>query len=277
VCLLWGWRTPSRVDPVEIGSVVECGRTCRWKGAGRREAQWLDTPATYVEFKQNVPVDDNRRNVTVAVLGAGIVGRTLATGWARAGHRVLLGSRTPDAPRVLAAVAETGAAGAARHSDATRHADVAVITTPADQVPALVAELGDTLAGRVAIDTTNLVSPGAAVLHHIDALVAAGAVAFRGINTTGWEQMARPLFGTQRADMPFAGPDTPARPVVEQLIADLGFRPVWLGEGPEALASTDALARLWFQLAFSRGWGRRLGLRLLTAADDPDDPRPAAS
>jgi predicted dinucleotide-binding enzyme len=75
--------------------------------------------------------------------------------------------------------------------------------------------------------------------------------------------------------MPFAGPDTPARAVVEQLIADLGFRPVWLGDGPEALASTDALARLWFQLAFSRGWGRRLGLRLLTAADDPDGPQPA--
>jgi predicted dinucleotide-binding enzyme len=225
--------------------------------------------------KQNSWVDDNHQNLAVAVLGAGIVGRTLATSWARAGHRVLLGSRTPDDARLLDAVAETGAAGAAPHADATRQADVAVVTVPADQVPALVTELGDTLTGRVVIDTTNAVAPGAAVLHHVDALTAAGAVAFRGINTTGWEQMERPLFGNQRADMLFAGPDTSARAVVEQLIADLGFRPVWLGDGPEALASTDALARLWFQLAFTRGWGRRLGLRLLTAADD--HPRPAAT
>ena len=48
------------------------------------------------------------------------------------------------------------------------------------------------------------------------------------------------------------GPDGAARTVVEAAIADLGFRPVWLGDG----------------LVFTRGWNRRLGLRLLTDLDD---------
>lgn len=208
---------------------------------------------------------------TIAVLGTGVVGRTLANGWARAGHKVLLGSRTPDSERLAEAVAETGAISAALHADAARAADVAVVTVPADQVPDLIDALAGALQERVAIDATNVLGPGAAVLHHADELTAAGAVVFRAFNTTGWEQMARPQFGNLRADLPYAGPDAPARDLVEQLVADLGFRPVWLGDGPEALAITDALAQMWFQLAFRRGWGRRLGLRLLTAADDTDD------
>ena len=68
--------------------------------------------------------------------------------------------------------------------------------------------------------------------------------------------------------MVYAGPDGPSRALVESAVAGIGFRPVWVGDGPDALATTDALAGLWFQLAFGRGWGRRLGLRLLTAADE---------
>ena len=80
--------------------------------------------------------------------------------------------------------------------------------------------------------------------------------------------MANPTFGTQRADMPYSGPDGSERHVVDRLVDDLGFRAIWLGDGPEAHALTDALARLWFQLAFRQGWGRRLAWKMLTDADD---------
>ena len=204
----------------------------------------------------------------IAVLGAGTVGRTLAAGWARAGHDVVLGSRNPNTDRLLAAVAETGARRAATHVDAARAADLVVITVPGDQVDALVGDLGAALHGRPVIDATNLLTPGAPALHHIDALVAAGGVAFRALHSTGWEQMARPMFGDNRADLPYAGPDDAARPVVARLVEDIGFRPVWLGDGPDALAIADASARLWIHLVFARGWNRRLGLRLLTDIDD---------
>jgi predicted dinucleotide-binding enzyme len=118
------------------------------------------------------------------------------------------------------------------------------------------------------IDTTNVLTPHAPVLHHLDVLVAAGAVAFRALHSTGWEQMAQPTFDGQRSDMPYAGPDGASRAVVETAIADLGFRPIWLGEGPDAVAIADAVGRMWIHLVFTRGWPRRLGLRLLTDIGD---------
>ena len=66
----------------------------------------------------------------IAVLGAGTVGQTLATGWARVGHEVVLGSRTPETDRVQAALAATGARRAATHADAARDADLVVVTVP---------------------------------------------------------------------------------------------------------------------------------------------------
>jgi predicted dinucleotide-binding enzyme len=156
----------------------------------------------------------------IAVLGAGTVGQTLATGWARAGHEVVLGSRTPATDRVHAAIAATGARRAATHADAARDADLVVVTVPGDQVDALVDALGTALRDRPLIDTTNVRTPHAPVLHHLDALVGAGAVAFRALHSTGWEQMAQPTFDAQRSDMAYAGPDGPARTIVETAIAD---------------------------------------------------------
>jgi len=207
--------------------------------------------------------------LTVAVIGAGIVGRTLAAGWARAGHHVVLGSRQPDSDQIRQAVTETGAQRAARPVDAVTAADVTVLTVPGDQVADLVTTLGEALRGRIVVDSTNSLQPDAVALHSTDLLRAAGATSFRAFSTTGWEQMARPVFGDERSDLPYAGPDTTARATVARLVEDIGFRPVWLGDGPEALAITDSLTRLWFHLAFTRGWGRRLGWRLLTDQDDP--------
>ena len=207
--------------------------------------------------------------LTVAVVGAGIVGRTLAAGWARAGHRVVLGSRQPDSDQIRQAVADTGAQRAARPVDAVTAADVTVLTVPGDQVADLVTTLGAGLRGRVVVDSTNSLHPDATALHSTDLLRAAGATGFRAFSTTGWEQMARPVFGDERSDLPYAGPDTAARATVARLVEDIGFRPVWLGDGPDALAITDSLTRLWFHLAFTQGWGRRLGWRLLTDQDDP--------
>ena len=54
------------------------------------------------------------------------------------------------------------------------------------------------------------------------------------------------------------------RAAVEALIADAGFRPQYMGEGPDAHWAVDSLATLWFALAFGQHRGRRLAFRLLT-------------
>jgi hypothetical protein len=55
----------------------------------------------------------------------------------------------------------------------------------------------------------------------------------------------------------------------KKLMADIGFRPIHLGETAGSLDAVDSLARLWFLLAIQEGYGRRLAVRFLTQADDP--------
>ncbi|RYF59855.1 MAG: hypothetical protein EOO27_07935, partial [Comamonadaceae bacterium] len=43
---------------------------------------------------------------TVAVIGAGVIGRTLATRWSQAGHTIVFGVRRPDDPSLVEFAAE---------------------------------------------------------------------------------------------------------------------------------------------------------------------------
>ena len=215
--------------------------------------------------------------LSVAVLGAGNVGRTLAAGWLEAGHEVVLGSREPDAARMRATLGEleeeTGVTvRALAHAEAAAAADAVVVAVPGNQVSGLLEQLGDALRGKVAIDATNTVAPDRP-LDSLALLAGSGAHAFRAYTIYGWEQMERPEFGDLRADLFYTGPDEPAaaHEAVRQLITDTGFRPIHLGDGAEAVTALNSLTLLWFRLAFERGYGRRVALRLLTEQDEGDE------
>jgi 8-hydroxy-5-deazaflavin:NADPH oxidoreductase len=201
-------------------------------------------------------VADARR---VAVVGAGSVGRTLA-GTLRAGGRdVVLGLREPGA-------APPGWDGrTAPVADAIEAAGVVVVAVPGAAVPGLAAEHGVRLAGRVVLDATNDMAAGrAGPLHHRDAwdAHAPGAAVFRAFNTLGWDTMARPVVGGERADLLYCGPDGDADAVARAVIGATGLRPVRVG-GPEADALVDGATRLWFALAMRGGRRRRLALRVI--------------
>jgi len=115
------------------------------------------------------------------------------------------------------------------------------------------------------LDATNNVG-GDGPLNASAAVGAAapGALYYRAFNTLGWENFAEPTFpGGERADLFYAGPDGPSRPAVEQLIADVGLHPVWVG-GPEHVETVDGVARLWFALVMGRHMARRTAFRVLT-------------
>jgi predicted dinucleotide-binding enzyme len=129
----------------------------------------------------------------------------------------------------------------------------------------LLAAHAGALAGRIVIDTTNNFASlqGAGEMSAIGHLPP-GVAGFRAFNSVGWENMAEPVVDGVVADMFFAGPDGPERDVVAGLIGDVGFRPAYVGAGPDALAAVDSLTGLWFALARGRGHGRHLGFRVLT-------------
>jgi 8-hydroxy-5-deazaflavin:NADPH oxidoreductase len=182
----------------------------------------------------------------IGVIGSGNIGGTIGEAWQRAGHDVRLASRSPDPPRTVAI------------ADAIAHAEVVLLASPGRAVPDLLAEHGAALDGRVVIDATN--DMGAERLHHADAYASApGARFVRAFNTLGFEMFADPSIGGEVADLFWCGPEDAG---VEQLIADVGLRPVRVGD-IDAIDVVDGATRLWLTLVFQQGHPRRIALRLL--------------
>jgi|1186.fasta_scaffold05427_3 predicted dinucleotide-binding enzyme len=182
---------------------------------------------------------------TIAVIGRGNVGGTLGRAWSAAGHDVRFGGRD-DA------------------SAAAGEAEVVVFAVPGSAMEALLASVGPALGGKVVIDATNDMqgSPPSSV--HRIAAIAPDARVFRAFNSVGWENMADPVFGGVQADLLYCGADNAtATDTVEQLVADVGFRPVRVG-GLDEVATVDGLLQLWFALAVRGGRGRRLAFKILT-------------
>ncbi len=185
------------------------------------------------------------------MIGAGPVGRAVGDGWARAGHEVRFGVRSPQGRPAVSAV-----------PDALDGSDAVLLALPGAGVPALLDEHAGRLDGRLLLDATNLV--GAATLHQVPLLTArlpAARIA-RVFCSVGFEVLADPVLDGQVADLFWCGPDGADGEVVERLVHDTGARPVRVG-GLDAADVVDGVARLWFALAFGQGRGREHGLKVL--------------
>lgn len=94
-------------------------------------------------------------HVTVGVLGGtGEQGRGLALRFARAGHRVVVGSRSAERAQEIAATMGDLVSGAS-NEDAARAGDVVIVAVPWDGHRELLASLAEPLAGKIVIDCVN--------------------------------------------------------------------------------------------------------------------------
>jgi predicted dinucleotide-binding enzyme len=197
----------------------------------------------------------------IAVIGSGRIGGGLAKKWAARGHAVTFGARSPDKP-ALVEVAEQVNAARADVESAVAQSEVVVFAIPGGEVAGTLSRLGSRLDGKLVIDVANNVrgehmNSAAAV-----AEAAPGAVYYRAFNSYGWEHIELPVVDGIVADGFFCGPDGAPRATIERLIADVGFRPVWVG-GPEDVEVVDGLLRLWFTMVMKHGHSRRLAFRML--------------
>ena len=96
------------------------------------------------------------RKVTgIAIIGAGNVGRALATAGVRAGHSVVMTAFNPDHGKRAAA----GSAAAAPNAEAAGTAEVAILAMLFDAVGVIVDELGAALDRKIVVDDINRVNP----------------------------------------------------------------------------------------------------------------------
>lgn len=201
-------------------------------------------------------------SVRVAVIGTGIIGRTLATRLAEAGHAVTVGTRNPERDGLTDLARQTGAR-IAGIEEAINSSEAVVWAingaAMADAIPAYGRQLGD----KVVIDATNNI--GAQTVNSLALIAehAPTALAYRAFNSLGWENFQDPCYGEVTGDLLYSGPAGPGQAVTEALIAATGLRPIRVGDNDKAKI-VDDFVTLWFTLAFEAGFGRNLGFKILT-------------
>ncbi len=176
----------------------------------------------------------------IGIIGAGMIGSTLAKLWVEAGHEVLVASRHPE--ELKAVVAPLGKrASAGTPKEAAAFGDVAVLTVPLKAVPALARDLAPALEGKVVLDTGNAYerrdgdAAREAVRHRLGSAGWAAAMFPRArwvkaFNTVYYKTLLSEAHrGGDRLGIPLAGDDPQAVETAAGLARDAGFDPVTVG------------------------------------------------
>jgi hypothetical protein len=199
----------------------------------------------------------------ISILGAGNIGGALGKKWLAAGHEVVFGVRDSQSAKTRAALENAGGKiRAVSISAALQFGQVVLISIPWDAVPTLLAEHAAGLENKIVVDATNhFAGP---VINNLAIIQgkAPSAVLYRAFNSLGWEIFANPQIGAAQADLFYSGPDGASRPAVESLIAEVGLRPIWVGDNDRA-AIVDNMGLLWVTLVTRQGYSRHIALKLL--------------
>jgi len=176
----------------------------------------------------------------IGIIGAGMIGSTMAKLWVDAGHDVRLASRHPDQLQPL--VARLGArASAGTPAEAAQFGDVVMLTVPLHAVTGIAAELSGLLKGKIVIDTCNAYEkrdgPTAAQASgHRGGSAAWAAAMFpgarwvKGFNTVYFKALESEAHRKgDRVGIPLASDDRDALARVSALVEDAGLDPVIVG------------------------------------------------
>ena len=168
----------------------------------------------------------------------------------------------PRAQALRAALGETVAIGAV--ADALASAEVVLMAVLGRAMDETIAANATRLDSKINIDAANRMGgPGPANSFATLRASTPNARVYRAFNTYGWENFADTQFGGDQLDHFYCGPDGESRAVVERRIADVGLRPLRVGD-VDQVEVVDGVLRLWFALAVGQQMGRHLAFKVLT-------------
>ncbi len=204
----------------------------------------------------------------IAILGTGVVGTTLGTGFVRAGHEVRLGSRSADNENALQWATDVGAgASTGTFAEAAEFGEVVVNATGGlVSVEALTAAGHQNLAGKVLLDVANpldfsdgfpprIAQPdGRSLAEQIQASFPDVRVV-KTLNTMTASVMVDPRSLPSQHSVFVAGDDAEAKQVASTLLGSLGWEPDEIVDagGLVAARGLELYLPLWLALMGSLG------------------------
>jgi predicted dinucleotide-binding enzyme len=176
----------------------------------------------------------------IGIVGAGMIGSTLAKLWVDAGHDVRVASRHPETLTPL--VERLGKrASAGTPLDAATFGDVVMLTGPLKAVPDLARDLAKSLAGKTVLDTGNAYERRDGVIARQAAAHPSGSAGWAAAMFPGsrWVKAFNTVYfktldseAHRKGDclgIPLAGDDPKALDTAAALVRDAGFDPVVVG------------------------------------------------
>lgn len=195
--------------------------------------------------------------MNIAIIGAGNVGRSLATTFVRAGHTVTIASSDPaDAGEVARA---TGAKSAGSNGEAVAAADIVVLSVPTASELTVATELGTALDGKIVVDVANRPTPdpsgaGTSLAEELQAAIP-GATVVKAFNTVLAARQVDPIVAGIPVDGFVAADDPTAKATVLTLVESAGFQPFDAGA---LIASRTLEGMAWLninhQIASGGSW-----------------------
>ena len=201
----------------------------------------------------------------IGILGAGIVARTLGSGFTKYGSQVKLGTRDPNQPEVRDWAAKNPAASVGTFTEAARFGDLlalAVLGSVVERVIALAKP--ESFRGKTVIDTTNPLSnspavqgvlsyftgPNESLSERIQGILPEAHIV-KAFNSVGNARMVNPHYDQGTPTMFFCGDDESAKSQVAEILRQFGWEPFDCG-GLIAARAIEPLCILWCIPGFLR-------------------------
>ncbi len=197
----------------------------------------------------------------IAIIGTGNVGGTLAKQFAKAGHTIYLGVRSPKDPKVTALVSKKITA--YEIPEAVEKADV-IITAAYPQATKEIAKQMGNVSKKIIIDAMNTFrekpDPYKTTAEALLAWTNCKDVV-RCFNTTGAENMANPNYRGTKIDMFVSGDSKKGKEMATRLAKDIGFGKVYDLGGCDSFELMEQIVIVWVGLA--KILGRNIAFNLL--------------
>ncbi len=194
-------------------------------------------------------------SMKIGIIGSGTVAQTLAAGFSKHGHSVMLGTREPAKLAEFVAAHPRVRVGSA--AEAAAFAELAVLAVKGTAAVEATRLVATQLAGKVVIDTTNPIAdaapthgvisyftgPNESLLERLQA--ACPQVKFvKAFNSVGAAGMVNPVWAGGPPTMFIAGDDVAAKAVVTGVLTQFGWDTADMGSSTSGRA-IEPLCMLW--------------------------------
>ncbi|MFN8672874.1 MAG: NAD(P)-binding domain-containing protein [Candidatus Sericytochromatia bacterium] len=201
----------------------------------------------------------------ISIIGAGNVGKALATGLSKAEHEIFLGIRDTDNNKLEDFLESNKKISVLSIDKAIEIAEVIIISTPPDAVLELANKLKN-VKDKIIIDSTNSVfkkpEPYKNAFEILKTLTDCEHIV-KCFNTTGAENMENPNYGNFQIDMFVAGNSVKGKNIAIELSKDIGFDNCYDVGGDDKVELMESFAMFWINLAILQKQGRNIAFKLL--------------